>query len=156
MIDFNNLTEKELKSIIKNANKRIDEIEKEKEIKRQRKLNYHLVQLPKKYDINYRAFYENVIKLEFDENTKTAIKNIAENVKFEILPKKTEIFPCPVCGEMELYVSDYLDIDLHRYHISCGNCNFSMAEECSSEKDAWYAFTEYLVKEGYLDKMPNI
>lgn len=156
MKDLKDCSEKELKDIIKNANQRIDEIEKAKEEERKRKENYHLIELPPKYDINYEGFYDSIMGMDFGEENNKRIQEIAKEFTFEISTSKEDIFPCPVCGETSLYIADYSDYLKYRYRICCGCCDFATDKEFDNEYDVWYNFAKWLVKNGYLSEMPKI
>lgn len=156
MFDISNLSEKELKDLMKDANKRIGEIEKVKEEERKRKENYHLIELPLKYEINYGGFYNSIMEMDFGEENNKKIQEIAKKYTFEIPPSKEDIFPCPKCGETSLYIADYSDFTKNRHGLRCRWCDFAIDKEFDNEYDAWFNFAKWLVKNGYLSEMPKI
>lgn len=59
--------------------------------------------------------------------------------------KKYEVWRCPECGRLDLYVDC---VGNHRYKVKC-DCGFICSKSGGSEYEAWDMFEEWLKKNGW-------
>ena len=156
-LNFNNLTEKELREINKVSQEKLEVINAEKRRKAELKKNYTLKAVPSTYRVNYARLG---IKIEeFFKDPSQVIMDISSFYELrkrctdEIKPRREEVYPCPLCGDLNLRVGNFGDTFAPRIAVTCESCDFTMKKKTDG-KDfyAWELFHEWLVKHGYLDE----
>lgn len=157
-IDINTISEmneKELRALTKAANKALSDIEAKKKELLKKKKEYSLVTPEPTYTFSYHRFHKLVMEIgQNDANLMEKLHKIEEQCNDKDPCKKEDIYPCPECGRMHLYAGDFgNDSWFPKYIITCGTCDFTAPVKTMDEThDAWDAFREWLVKEGYLEK----
>ena len=155
-LNFNNLSEKELREINKATQVKLDAIEAEKKRKAELKKNYALRDVPSTFKVSdYRLSFH--IRKHFTEGgqetlSKEAFEKYLKQSTDEIKPEKSDIYKCPECGEFNLYVGNFGDDWNPKYAVTCDNCDFTMKKKESAQWDVWETFHNWLVKHGYLDE----
>jgi len=157
-INFDNLTEKELKEINRVSQEILDSIQSEKRRKAELKKNYALKEVPSVFHINQSRLGFYIQKHFVEDGQETLTKEVFEEYlkksTDEIKPKREEVYSCPYCGEYTLRVGDFGDnIYSPKRAVTCENCDFTVKKKTDGkEYYAWEIFHEWLVKHGYLDE----
>lgn len=158
-LDLEIMSERDLKHAKKQIEKRLEAVKKEKEETAKRKAEYHLVEPPAQYKENFEKMWQKVRQVIADGGVVDSgnIEEIYQDGLWLIPAKKEDIYPCPQCGEMALYVGKYGEEDIWGEYrckrVTCQNCGFEPGinfEE--TDIDSWDSFHQWLVKNGYLDK----
>ena len=155
MVKPSTMSDAELKEALEKLTEENEKRKREKEELRQRKINYQLRTPEPQYEILYRKFYEEIVKLTHKKNQITSLE--IEKVKDMCIRKlpvlEKDVYPCPVCGEMTLRAGNYCTDFDEQYKILCDNCDYIVPGKYErSGTEAWEAFHAWLVKEGYLKK----
>lgn len=156
-LNFNNLSEKELREINKATQVKLDAIEAEKKRKAELKKNYALKEVPSTYKVDYarlgmeiEKFFKEPSQVILDISSFYELRKCCTN---EIKPKREEVYPCPLCGEFNLRVGNFGDNWCPRIAVLCDSCDFVVKKKTNGkEYYAWELFHEWLVKHGYLDE----
>lgn len=156
-INFDNLTEKELKEINRVSQEILDSIQSEKRRRAELKKNYALKEVPSIFHINQSRLGFYIQKHFVEDGQKTLTKEVFDGYlkksTDEIKPKREEVYPCPLCGEYNLRVGNFGDTFAPRIAVTCDNCEFVMKKKTDGkEYYAWELFHEWLVKHGYLSE----
>lgn len=155
MVKPSAMSDAELKEALEKLTEENEKRKREKKELKQRKENYCLKTPEPKYEILYQKFYKEIMELSKKQNQITNIE--IEKVKDICIRKlpvpETDIYPCPECGKMMLRAGNFGTNFNEQYKILCDNCGFVMPVRYRNyEVEAWEAFHEWLVKEGYLKK----
>lgn len=157
-MEIEKMSKKELKEVQKNIQKRLDEIEKERARKQRIKDEYTLAAYEPEYYTDYCVLW-NHIKTFVESGgvvDRSNIEGIYKNACYPFPVEKSKIYPCPECGKIGyLYVGEFGDASIcqNKKKICCSSCGFNYPgkyEYC--EDDAWEAFHNWLIKQGYLEK----
>ncbi|MEE1504314.1 MAG: hypothetical protein UGF89_08755 [Acutalibacteraceae bacterium] len=155
-INFDNLTEQELRELNKASQEKLDAINAEKRRKAELKKNYALKEVPSTFKLDQARLGRSVVmwfkdhQEPLDSGTFNAL---VEGCTDEIKPKREEVYPCPLCGEFSLRVGNFGDTFAPRIAVTCDNCEFVMKKKTDGkEYYAWEVFHEWLVKHGYLSE----
>lgn len=155
-----NLEEMSDKELQKLQNDILSEVEARKQAwteEQRRKKDYQLVVVEPTYHIDYQKFYEILYRLfnehQYGSITKFEFATIADECKVEDPIPKEKRYPCPNCGEMSLRIRDYSERDVEEdYVIGCDHCDFECQDHSGDYGETWWAFDQWLRKNGYLEK----
>lgn len=155
MKNLSEMSDKELKNLYVKVSSEFMSREKASLEKTQRKRNYKLVETEPAYHIDYQKFYEDIFSLidekHFNIISKEQIKEISDKCKIQDPIPKEKRYPCPICGEMSLRIRDYSEHNVEEnYVIGCDHCNFECPDHSGDYGETWWAFDQWLRKEGYL------
>ena len=156
-LNFDEMSEKELKKAAQIIQERLDEAEKERAKKQRIKEEYALADYEPEYEVNYYRLWNSIKELVEQGGAvdKSNIDEIYKNACDSLPLKKEKIYPCPKCGEIGyLYVADFGEPYMCDYKkkITCQHCGFTCpGKHQTNDYDAWDVFHNWLVKKGYLD-----
>lgn len=155
-INFDNLTEQELRELNKASQEKLDAINAEKRRKAELKKNYALKEVPSTFELDHARLGRSVVmwfknhQEPLDSGTFNAL---VDGCTDEIKPNRSEIYSCPHCGEFNLRVGNFGDGWNPRIAVTCDSCEFVVKKKTDGkEYYAWEVFHEWLVKHGYLDE----
>lgn len=157
-INFDNLTEQELRELNKASQEKLDAINAEKRRKAELKKNYALKNVPSTYRVDYARlgvkienFFKEPSEVILDISSFHELRKCCTD---EIKPNRSEVYSCPYCGEYALRVGDFGDnMFSPKRAVTCENCDFTVKKKTDGkEYYAWEIFHEWLVKHGYLDE----
>lgn len=146
------MSESELNNLRKEVYARLDDINEEKQRRKQLRENYKLLPFEFEYTYNHAAIVHDlsnrikvthvIAQCEFDD--------IVDNWKRKMPLDYEKIYTCPWCGNTSLR--------LHTppngiYYIDCNDCEFEVPKKYNGYyiEETWRNFHEYLIKHGYLD-----
>lgn len=155
-----NLEEMSDKELQKLQNDILSEVEARKQARteeQRRKKDYQLVVVEPTYHIDYQKFYEDIFFLIYEEHlllvSADKVTAISDKCKIEDPIPKEKRYPCPNCGEMSLRIRDYSERDVEEdYVIGCDHCDFECQDHSGDYGETWWAFDQWLRKNGYLEK----
>lgn len=147
MKELEKMNDTELKMLLEKIEKEQSNREEERKRMLERKNQYALKTPADSYTFLPSEFYNEVMKLgKTDPVLMEKLKEIKKKCSIKNRPKKEDIYPCPVCGEMMLRPGDFGS----EVQIMCDNCDFVAPVKAWSYTVAWDEFHEWLMKEGYL------
>jgi len=155
-INFDNLTEQELRELNKASQEKLDAINAEKRRKAELKKNYALKKVPSTFKLDQARLGRSVVmwfKDHQDPLDSGTFNAIVDGCTDEIKPDRSEIYSCPYCGAFNLRVGNFGDGWSPRLAVTCDSCDFVVKKKTDGkEYYAWEIFHEWLVKHGYLDE----
>lgn len=154
-MNYNELSEKELREEQRKIEDRLSEIKFQKAEKQRKKREYHLTDVERTYHINHYLFYTYMSEFFSHSNMMTlqVYNKIVKRATEEDRIDNNEIYPCPECEAHSLYVGDWGDEFHNKKKVTCGSCSFTCPSRYeSNDYDAWESFHNWLVKNGYLEK----
>ena len=157
LIDFDNLSENELRVLNKITQEKLNVIDEEKARKQKIKENYVLKDVSSVFQTDYEKLGKK-IENYFKEPTQilldvSSFYELCKESTNEIKPKKEEIYNCPECGQTRLRLGEFSGAyNPPKYAVLCDICDFTMDKKEDSEKNAWHAFHKWLIENGYLSE----
>lgn len=155
-MEIKEMSKKELNQMKSEIQNQLNAITAEEERKANLKKNYKLVEVEPEYDIYSHGVY--LLLNEYFMKNETLTKDIFNTFvksKTTTHVNKGDVYPCPKCGELELYPDNCQGNNELRskYKIACNHCNFIAPIKWQpNDKYAWNEFNKWLIKKGFLKK----
>lgn len=154
------LARKQLNDQLKQINEQLENLQKQKEEESRRKAEYHLAQAEPKYNEDFHRMWSFVEEVVAGGGTVNAgnIEEIHKKGLIKLPTTNEEVYPCPKCGRLSLFVGDFGAADtLGEYRkrkVCCENCDFEPDVKYETNySDAWDSFHNWLIKNGYLEEV---
>lgn len=161
------MSEKSLELARKKIDRRLAEIKKENEEKEKKKAEYRVAHPEPNYKEDpERCWY--LVKRAVEDGgvvDKNTLPDIRKKGSVIIPPDNGDVYPCPECGHMALYVDRCRIMDdpaviyggRINHIVCCYDCGFKPdVEHAYDEKDAWNTFKKWLKSNGYLKGVISI
>lgn len=156
ILDLNSMSTEELKKLSKSVESQMKKLDRSKKELLIKKKQYHMVSVIPECEVDYRYLYQKLYNyfLAHDKLSSSQFLEICRESLYEAPVYQSDIYPCPECGELSLYVGEYEDVPNRTtsYAIICSHCDFTCPNETEYIGDAWDIFHKWLVKNRYLDK----
>ena len=154
-IDISELSEIELQELLQKANNRLELIQEEKKLeKKLRKKAYAFAKKSPEYRPDYMKLWD-LVKSAVENTGSINADNIEEiwkNGQEEIPVSREELYPCPKCGKISLWVGQFGTHENPKRKVVCDSCDFVYpGEYAPNSKEAWKLFHGWLIRKGYLN-----
>lgn len=152
MLDFDDLSENELKKIQHKVKASLQVINDEK-LRRKRIREEYTIEYPERdYKPDVYLFYRRVHEAVDSGQPLSSeyISMLDQATQIPLPYDYTKIYRCPTCGNLTLECGEYDEI----YKVACDHCRFELPKKYIgySDTDAWRSLHTYLQVHGYLSE----